>query len=233
VPDLQGPATGIAFLLSKTLPQLVQSEIERLILSGEVRAGERLNEVEIARRLNVSRGPVREALRSLEEAGLVRFEKNRGAAVRVISPDEAMHIYEVRACLEELACRRLASRITPEQLEALHALVERMEAPAASRDAATFHPLNMRFHELLVEFAGNGELAGVYRRLVGSLSLFRRHTLAQEGSLAQSNAEHRAILAHLSSRDAAAASRVMHGHIEASSKRTQQAFHLHKEEEAR
>lgn len=226
MPELQAPATGIAFLLSKTLPQLVQSEIERLILSGEVRAGARLNEVEIARRLNVSRGPVREALRSLEEAGLVRFEKNRGAAVRVISPEEAMHIYEVRASLEQLACSRLASRITPEQLETLRALVEQMEGSAASRDAASFHPLNMRFHELLVEFAGNGELAAVYQRLMASLTLFRRHTLATEGSLAESNAEHRGILSHLSARDPAAAGRLVHEHIEASSKRTQQAFHL-------
>ena len=230
MPELQAPASGIAFLLSKTLPQLVQSEIERLILSGEVRAGERLNEVEIARRLNVSRGPVREALRSLEEAGLVRFEKNRGAAVRVISPVEAMHIYEVRACLEEFACRRLATRIKPEQIAVLAELVARMDAPAKARDAAAFHPLNMQFHELLFEFADNGEAASVYRRLVGSLSLFRRHTLAQEGSLIESNEEHRAILAHLSSRDAASASKVMGRHIQASSKRTQQAFHLQEEQ---
>lgn len=228
--EMHAPATGIAFLLSKTLPQLVQSEIERLILSGEVQAGARLNEVEIARRLNVSRGPVREALRTLEEAGLVRFEKNRGAAVRVISPGEAMHIYEVRACLEELACRRLATRITPEQLAVLDDLVGKMNAPAKAKDAAAFHALNMRFHELLVEFADNGELASVYRRLVGSLSLFRQYTLAQEGSLAESNAEHRALVAHLSSRDGAAASKVMNHHIESSSKRTQQAFHLQEEQ---
>jgi phosphonate utilization transcriptional regulator len=227
--ELQAPATGIAFLLSKTLPQLVQSEIERQIFSGEIHAGDRLNEVEIARRLNVSRGPVREALRSLGEAGLVRFEKNRGAAVRVISPAEAMHIYEVRGCLEQLACQRLATRVTAEQLDELGELVERMDAPAKARDAAAFHPLNMRFHELLVEYAGNGELVSTYRRLVGSLSLFRRHTLAQEGSLAASNAEHRVILAHLASHDAAAAGQVMHHHIEASSKRTQQAFHLPEE----
>ncbi len=228
--DLQAPATGIAFLLSKTLPQLVQSEVERLILSGELRAGERLNEVELARRLNVSRGPVREALRTLEEAGLVRFEKNRGAAVRVISPEEAIDIYEVRAGLEAMACRRLAGRITAEQLAALEALVGQMEAPAAARDVDAFHPLNMRFHELVVEFAGNRELAGVYRRLAGSLSLFRHHTLARAGALGRSQAEHRTIVAKLAARDPEGAARLMHEHIEGSSKRTQQAFHLQKEE---
>ena len=223
------PDNGIAFLLSKSLPQLVQSEIERLILSGELGAGDRLNEVEIARRLNVSRGPVREALRTLEEAGLVRFEKNRGAAVRVISPEEAMQIYEVRGCLEELACRRLAQRIDATQLESLHALVRAMEPPAAAGDAAAFHTLNLRFHETIVELSGNGELAGAYRRLVGSLNLFRRNTLAREGSLVESNDEHRRILAHLSAGDGEAAGRLLHEHIDSSGKRTQLAFHQHKE----
>jgi phosphonate utilization transcriptional regulator len=230
LPELQTPASGIAFLLSKTLPQLVQSEIERLILSGEVRAGERLNEVEMARRLNVSRGPVREALRTLEEAGLVRFEKNRGAAVRVISPVEAMHIYEVRASLEQLACRRLATRVAPGQVEALRDLVDAMEAPAAAKDAAAFHPLNMKFHELVMEFAGNGELAAIYRRLVGSLTLFRRHTLATEGSLVESNAEHRRIVECLAARDCAGAGSRMQEHIEASGKRMQHALNLQEEE---
>jgi len=222
---MQATAPGIAFLLTKTLPQLVQAEIERLILSGELQAGARLNEVEIARRLNVSRGPVREALRSLEEAGLVRYEKNRGAAVRVISPAEAMHIYEVRACLEDFACRRLATRITAGQVAALSGLVDEMDGPAKAKDAAAFHPMNMRFHELLFEFADNGELASVYRRLVASLNLFRQRTLAQEGSLVESNAEHRAIVRHLAAGDPVAVSQVMNHHIESSSKRTQQAFH--------
>jgi phosphonate utilization transcriptional regulator len=231
VADLQAPSTGIAFLLKKSLPQLVQSEIERLILSGEIVAGGRLNEVEIARRLNVSRGPVREALRTLEAAGLVRVEKNRGAAVRVISPEEAFQIYEVRAVLEALACRRLAASITDEQLATLGGLVAEMEAPAASKDAAAFHVLNMRFHELLVEYAGNRELATMYRRLVGSLTLFRRSTLAKGGSLARSNAEHRAILERLAGRDAAGAARMMQDHIDKSGKRTQRTFNLQKEEE--
>ena len=225
----EAPASGIAFLLNTSLPQLVQGEIERLILSGELGGGERLNEAELARRLNVSRGPVREALRTLGEAGLVRFEKNRGAAVRVISPEEALHIYEVRACLEQLACRRLAGRIAAADLARMRELVEAMQGPAATGDADAFHALNLEFHEMLVELSGNGELAAAYRRLVGSLSLFRRNTLAREGSLEESNEEHRRILEHLAQRDGEAAGRLMHDHIEASGKRTQLAFHNDKE----
>lgn len=220
------PGSQISILISKTLPQLVQQELERLILSGELRAGERLSEVAIAERLNVSRGPVREALRTLEEAGLVRFEKNRGATVRVISSQEAVEIYEIRAGLEELACRRLATRVTTEQLAELTPLVEQMDAAADAHDVAMFHRLNIRFHELLVEYAGNRELVVVYRRLVGNLTLFRRHALAQEGSLHESNAEHREIVVRLSGADSASAGQLMHEHIDASSRRTQQALRL-------
>jgi phosphonate utilization transcriptional regulator len=221
--DLRTPGAQISFLIKRTLPQLVQMELERLILSGQLHAGERLNEGAIAERLNVSRGPVREALRTLEEAGLLRFEKNRGATVRVISPEEAVEIYEVRACLEELACRRLAARITDEQLAQLRPLVEQMDPAAEAGDAAAFNSLNMRFHELLVEFAGNSELVVIYRRLVSNLSLFRRRTLALEGSLRESNAEHRRIVELLGSRDLSAGS-VMREHIDSSSKRTEHAF---------
>lgn len=222
--ELQTPGSQISFLNSKTLPQLVQRELERLIFSGELHAGARLSEVAIAERLNVSRGPVREALRTLEEAGLVRFEKNRGATVRVITPEEAVEIYEVRASLEELACRRLANRITPGQIDALWPLVDQMDAAAESHDVSTFHRLNMQFHEYLVDFAGNRELGVTYRRLLGNLSLLRKHTLAQEGSLRESNAEHREILQRMSAADTDAAGRLMNEHIAASSRRTQQAL---------
>jgi phosphonate utilization transcriptional regulator len=223
MPESQSPGSQISFLIKRTLPQLVQMELERLILSGELHAGERLNEVTIAGRLNVSRGPVREALRTLEEAGLVRFEKNRGATVRVISPEEAANIYEIRASLEELACRRLAGRITEAQLAQLRPLVDAMQPAAEAGDAAAFNALNMRFHELLVEFSGNGELVVVYRRLVSNLSLFRRRTLALEGSLLESNAEHRRIVELLGTHDAAAGA-LMREHIDSSSRRTEHAF---------
>jgi phosphonate utilization transcriptional regulator len=223
VPELKTPGAQISFLLSKSLTQLVQGELERQILSGELGAGERLNEVALAQRLDVSRGPVREALRSLEEAGLVSFEKNRGATVRVISAESAVEIYEIRATLEALACRRLAARATPAQIGELRPLVERMDAAAEAADVGAFNRLNIAFHERLVDFAGSRELAVTYRRLVGNLTLFRLRTLAVEGSLRESNAEHRRIVERLALRDPAAGT-LMQEHIDSSSHRTQLAL---------
>ena len=110
--DPQPPGATIALVQSNSLPMLVQKELERMILAGDLAAGAKLNEASVADTLGVSRGPVREAFRALEESGLVRLEKNRGVFVRQISVAEADEIYEVRAALDEWTGRRLAQTAT-------------------------------------------------------------------------------------------------------------------------
>src|SRR6201992_1472759 len=94
-----------------SLTTLAREEIERHIVEGALAPGDKLNEADWAARLQVSRGPVREAFRALEQAGLVRTEKNRGVFVRTVSLAEADEIDAVRAVLDEAACRMLAVRI--------------------------------------------------------------------------------------------------------------------------
>jgi len=97
--DKPTPPTEIETLRGNSLASLTQREIERMIVSGELAVGARLNGSDIADTLGVSRGPVREAIRALDEAGLVRVEKNRGVFVRQVTLEEADQIYEVRAAL--------------------------------------------------------------------------------------------------------------------------------------
>lgn len=222
--DMLSPGARLALLRNETVQRLVQREIERLILTGELRAGERINEIEIARRLGVSRAPVREALRTLEEADLVKFEKNRGVTVREITLDEAADIYEIRASLEELICRRVAVRITSQQIEELRALVQRMGEQATSGDVESYHESNVQFHEKLTEFSESREFAGCYRMLINKLILFRRRTLGQGHAVVISNVEHHAIVRHLAARDADAAGRAMHRHITASGRRMRRSL---------
>jgi phosphonate utilization transcriptional regulator len=213
----------LSLVRSKSLAQLVQREIERLILSGGIRPGEKLNEAIIAGRLGISRGPVRESFRTLEEMGLVRLEKNRGVFVREISAEEAANIYEIRAALEEAAGRRLARRLAPSQLAELGAMVERMDKVASAGDVEGFHPLNVEFHERLVEYAGNPALTAIYRRVINELALFRRHSLARGGMLQTSNAEHRVIIERLSAGNATDAGKAMYKHVMASGERMRSA----------
>src|SRR6476620_300859 len=117
----------IAQLQNSSLTTVVQQEIERAILAGEYEPGSKLIEATLAEKMGVSRGPVREAFRMLEEAGLVRTEKNRGVFVRDIPMDEAVEIFDLRAAMDELVGRQLADRITPPQLKEVRGLVEQME----------------------------------------------------------------------------------------------------------
>ena len=215
----RGGASAIALVQSASLPMLVQKELERMILSGELGAGRKLNEATIAELLGVSRGPVREAFRALEESGLVRLEKNRGVYVRQVSVAEADEIYELRAVLDEFVGRRVAQTATADVIRELAQRVERMEKAAARGDVDTYHHANLAFHDRLVELAGNGKLLAIYRRLVNELNLFRHETLAQAGTLPVSTREHREIVDRIAAGQPAAAGRALHEHVQASRER--------------
>ena len=212
-------ASPLEILQNQSLTMLVQNEIERMIVGGELGAGAKLSENSIAMRLGVSRGPVREALRGLEPTGLVRVEKNRGVFVRLLSLVDADEIYELRATLDQMAGRKLAASITAEQLKELRALIERMAKAAARDDLDAYHPLNLAFHDALVEYAGNKKMLHTYRRLVNELNLFRRHTLAQRDRLPTSTREHRRIVDAIAAREPDTAGRLLFDHVMASRER--------------
>ncbi len=207
------PHPTIELLRTASLSSAAQQEIERMILDGEIGPGSKLTEAWLSERLGVSRGPIREAFRMLEESGLVRQEKNRGVFVRDIPLEEALEIYDLRAAMDELVGRRLAETITPEQLKTARAIVERMDVAARAGDSDAYHLLNLEFHDALVGFTGNRKLAGVYRRLVKELALFRRRNLRDQQLLPHSAAEHRGILKAIASGDPEQAGRTMFDHV--------------------
>ena len=204
--------TTLQLVQANSLPALVQTEIEQMILRGDLGVGQRINEVELAARFGTSRGPVREALRALEECRLVRSEKNRGTFVREITVAEADEIYDMREALDELIGRRLALNASAQQLEALKALLKEMDAATAADDVKRYHALNLEFHDALVEFAGNARLTETYRLLTKELLLFRLRGLQDGGGFAVSNAEHKAVVKAIASRDPERAGRVLRAH---------------------
>jgi len=210
----------IALLQSSSLTNVVQQEIERAILQGEYEPGSKLIEAALAEKMGVSRGPVREAFRMLEEAGLVCNEKNRGVFVRAIPIAEAVEIFDLRAAMDELVGRKLAADITPAQQKELKRLVDAMEKAVKAEDAREYHLLNLRFHDRLVEMAGNSKLTAIYRKLIKELSLFRRLNLADGWLMPISASEHRAIIKAIASGDAEAAGRAMFDHVMDSKERT-------------
>ncbi len=212
-PKAQLGDTALALKIRRTesLASLVRKELERMIVTGELQAGDRLNENALAERLGVSRGPIREACRGLEQSGLVEVQVNRGTFVRQIGLQQALDIYDLRGALFGFAGRTLALRITPAQLARLTALVEAMDRAVEDIDA--YYPLNVEYHSTLVEFCGNAHLTATYRNLAKELHLFRRRGLVSEGVMRTSNSEHRAILDALAARDPQRTAALMEAHI--------------------
>ena len=213
----------IALLRSQPLAGLVQQEIERQILSGALQSGVRLNELEIARNLGISRAPVRESLRTLEQAGLVVSRKNYGVFVRTVSIEEAREIYQVRSYIDAAVGAELARGISEAGLQDLRAMAARMHDALVADDVTAYHEINVAFHERMVELTGNRKLLEIYRKLLKELALYRRHSLGQPGAMKSSMEEHAAILAAIEARDAATAGKLMGEHILASSERLQRA----------
>jgi phosphonate utilization transcriptional regulator len=215
--------TALQLMQLNSLPGLIQTEIEQLILRGELAAGQRINESLLALRFGTSRGPVREALRALEECRLVRSEKNRGVFVREISVAEADEIYDIREVLDELIGRRLAQRVTPQQIEGLKALLSEMDDATAKQDVNRYHGLNLEFHDKLVDFAGSDRLSEVYRSLTKELLLFRLRGLQDGGGFAVSNTEHKAVIMAIESGDPERAGRQLRAHAASSRARMHKA----------
>ncbi len=200
--DRPDQSDDLSVLRSVSLTSALERKLEHLIMSGELEPGGRLNEIQLAQRFGTSRGPVREAMRSLEAKGFVEVVRNRGVFVRQISLAEACEIYELRGTLFGLAGRLTSHRMTDDLLRRLRDLVEAMEKAADQNDLDAYYPLNLQFHATIIEASGNRLLATEYSRFVNKMHLFRRKSLVQGGGLAVSNSEHREMLAALAAGDA-------------------------------
>jgi DNA-binding GntR family transcriptional regulator len=196
---------------AETLCSLVAEELERMIIRGELQAGDRINESELAQMLNISRGPIREACRSLEKSNLVRVVTNRGVYVREMSMAQAAEIYDVRAHLFGLAGRLAASRVSLRDVGELRGMVGEMQK---AKDIDAYYPLNVAFHSRLVELSGNSRVAELYNSLSKELHLFRRRgLLLRNDSMASSNQEHVRIIEALRDHSSEVSERTMTDHI--------------------
>lgn len=217
-PDtLKRPSTAVQaidLLREHSLATLAQQELERRIVSGEMAAGAKLNEVDVATTLGMSRGPVREAFRALSQAGLVRVEKNRGVFVRQILLEEADEYYEVRAALEGLIGRLAARRIAIDEIEQLRAVVRRMHQVQKSRRPEEYFALNVEFHDGLARAARNNALLANYRGVVNQLDLYRRATIARSAeNIPLSTQEHEAIVEAVAARNEQRAEALLVEHV--------------------
>ena len=191
----------------------LRDELEQEIVEGRIRPGERLDEMTLAGRFEVSRTPIREALFGLESSGLVEIIPRRGAFVRKVGARELVEMFEVMAELEAACGRFACQRMTEEQEAELQRRFERCEEAAQTGKVARYYAANEAFHAAIYSASGNAFLKKQALALQSRLKPFRRHQLHARGRLQQSNQEHRAIVAAISAGDQAAAEAALRGHV--------------------
>jgi DNA-binding GntR family transcriptional regulator len=211
--------SDLTILRTSSLTGVLERELEHLILAGELKPGERLNEIQISTRFGTSRGPLREATRSLQAKGLVDIIRNRGVFVRSVSAKEALEIYEVRAAIFGLAGRLLADLVTDQMLARLNDYLDEMDQIAAGKDFDQYYPVNLAFHDYLVTSTGNETLVKEYKGFVNKLHLARARGLVQAGGLSVSNREHREMVDALASGNKERAQESFFRHVERSKSR--------------
>lgn len=210
----------IKMMRTKTLANVVYEELERQIIAGEVLPGHALREVSIASDMGISRGPVREAFRILEERGLVVFEKNCGVYVRRLDSEQAVQIYQVRIPLERLVGQLVARNLSQKAVGQLSELLDRMQDAVSQGDIPTYASLNLAFHDSLALHAGNPVLYETYRKLVTQLKVFRGHTFRyRPETLDVSLSEHIKIFEVVAAHDETAAGELLQAHAQDSLRR--------------
>lgn len=200
-----------------TLAAEVRGEIERMIVDGELAGGERLNELSLSEAMGVSRGTVREAIRSLADSGLIDLIANRGAFVHETTVDEVRNLYDLRGAIFAMACRAAAQRVAegaePKLPARLERNLDRMRATLSENDVPRYYKLNIEFHDMLLEGAGNPKAKSIYDNLVREMHLFRKRGLSVANNIARSIEEHEAIRDAVAAGDGEAARKAAEAHI--------------------
>lgn len=194
--------SAIDFLRTKSLTNVVQSEIERMIVDGEFQPNERVNENALSQRLGVSRGPIREACSALAAIGLIEIIPNRGFFIRSLSMEESQDLSEARAGIFGYLAMMLAERVTAAQIAILRALLARMDEIVELGEVHMYYPVNLEFHKQIVTMAGNNRLSAIYQSFVRELHIQRYRALSTPDVLHISNAEHREIVDAIEAHDA-------------------------------
>ena len=202
-------------LTPRALYEEVAEQLRQRIFSRELEPGSWIDELKIAEEFGISRTPLREALKVLAAEGLVTMKVRRGAYVTEVSERDLADVYHLLALLESDAAGVAAERATPQQIDELKALHAELEAAARPGrvDREHFFAVNERFHMRLLAIADNRWRDQLVADLRKVMKLNRHNSLLKTGRIAESLAEHRALMAAIEARDPQAAVARMQAHF--------------------
>jgi DNA-binding GntR family transcriptional regulator len=209
-PDIEAPPVPIR---RRPLHDEATERIRDLIVEGRLAAGEWINEAELCQQLQISRTPLREALKVLATEGLVELVPRRGARVARLSPRELVDLFEALSGVEGLAAELAAERMSEADSEKLRQLQMRIEQRHKAKDRLTYFHENHELHVAIVRCSGNSAIIDIHARLIARLRRARYQAILSEARWSAAVEEHAQILAALEKRDARRAGELMRQHV--------------------
>jgi len=199
---------------SRSAVEYATATIQDLIKRGEFAPGQRLVVADLVKRLQVSAGPVREAIRRLTGEGLLEVRPNRGAIVRSLSQQELANVYDLREVIEGLLARQCANNIRQaENANVIKDIIKRINAARKAGDIKRYSALNQEFHTAIYRIAGNERGKELATQLVLPLYQLSYHQLMNASMMNQSCSEHEQIAEAILAADPINAERLMRLHI--------------------
>ncbi len=195
------------------LRDVVFKTLREAILRGDLKPGERLMELQLASKLGVSRTPIREAIRMLEQEGLAVTIPRRGAEVAKMTVKDMQDVLEVRDALDELAVQIACERINEEQLEQLRKAKEAFETCTKGQDVKKIAAADVQFHDVIYDATENPKLVSILNNLREQVYRYRVEYLKNTENYPVLIQEHEAIWESLKARDKSRATMVMHEHV--------------------
>ncbi len=199
----------------KPIRELVYDELRGAILSGDLKAGERLVESEVASQMKVSRTPVREALRMLEMEGLIEYVPRKGIFIRGFTREDIVEIYSIRSALESAAVTFSVSNISPEEVSALRDLLLEMQDLTERADVPGLCHATQRLNDILVQSCRMPRLINLISTYQDYLARFRSVTLASGERRFAALRDHEAIVEAVAEKDAEKAQELVKRHLQA------------------
>jgi len=204
--------------MARTADKLI-SDIRKEVSSGILKPGDQLEVNALAERFGVSRTPIREAIRTLVESGVLETRPRKGSFVRVLSAKQLLDLFQVAAELEGMACRLAALSLTKENVEAIERGLAKCTQAAEVQNNAEYAMANLDFHTAIHNASGNDWLIEQLRQLQINLNSYRTMPYEIRGRLKKSTDEHKIIYDAILSGDGEHACNLMRDHMMLQGKR--------------
>lgn len=208
---------------NQPLKEQAYQALRKMILTGELIPGQRLVEAQLARDLNVSRTPIREALGQLQRESLVMADSNHGLQVATFSAEDAAQLYECRLALETISVTEACHNATAAQLKKLQRLVEKAEKLGSTNPSQLLNfqllELDYQFHRLIAEMSGNLWLQEILDQIFDKMMLLRIQTIQQNQGVLNVGAEHFEVYDAIAQRNIKASTNAVTNHLKAAKTR--------------